>query len=209
MWFCTHCVWHTNADSPMYGLSLLFTQRGLSPTKDMAASSPTVPVHRKVGVKEGDVQRHIENEMGGRGGRREGEKRRKRERGQRHSERRRRCYDSQRRCLPFLCVTPKPWNKPIVDDCNWLNLISPTGRAFPTHTVKQRLNALNLPVIQYIVMWTMQTVDNCFAAVEDQWQVHIPTVKTVTTSQHYNTSSPLHIVNNNHTSSDTLMPAEL
>lgn len=49
----------------MYGLSLLVAQRGLSPTEDMVASSPTmaVPKHGKVGVKEGDMQRHTENEM--------------------------------------------------------------------------------------------------------------------------------------------------
>lgn len=86
----------------MYGLSLLVTQRGLSPTGDMAVSSPTVPVpeHGKVGVKEGDMQRHIENET-------EREKGAEGER-ERHSERRKRGYDSQRRCLPFLCVTSKP-----------------------------------------------------------------------------------------------------
>lgn len=79
----------------MHRLSLLVTQRGLSPTEDMAVSSPTVPVpeHGKVGVKEGDMQRHTEKEI-------EGER-------ERHSARRRRGYDSQRRCLPFLCVTPQ------------------------------------------------------------------------------------------------------
>ena len=49
----------------MYVLSLLFTQRGLSLTEDMAASSPTVPVpeNGKVGVKKGDMWRHIKNEI--------------------------------------------------------------------------------------------------------------------------------------------------
>lgn len=64
---CTDYLWQTNlkcAESPMYGLSLLVTQRGLSPADNMAACSPTEPMpnHGKVGVKEGDMQRHIKNE---------------------------------------------------------------------------------------------------------------------------------------------------
>lgn len=41
-----------------------FTQRGLSPTEDMAASSPTAPVpkHGKVGVKESETQKHREQD---------------------------------------------------------------------------------------------------------------------------------------------------
>lgn len=56
-----------------------------------------VPEHGKVGVKEGEMQRHTENEM-------------EREKGggrQRERERRKRGYDSQRRGLPFLCGTPQ------------------------------------------------------------------------------------------------------
>lgn len=46
-------------------MTLLVIQRVLSLTEDMAVSSPMVlePAHGKVGVKEGDIQRHIENEM--------------------------------------------------------------------------------------------------------------------------------------------------
>lgn len=61
-----------------------------------------LPEHGKVGLEEErDMQRQIENETWRE---REGE--------------RRRGYDSQRRCLPFLCVTPKPWNEPVHDDCH-------------------------------------------------------------------------------------------
>lgn len=47
----------------MYDLSLLVTQRGLSLTEDMVVSSPTMPEHGRVGVKEGAFQRHTEDEM--------------------------------------------------------------------------------------------------------------------------------------------------
>lgn len=134
--FCMH-IWKC-VKSPTYDLSLLVTQRGLSLTEDMAVSSPTVPEppHGKVGVKEGDIQRHIENEM----------ETEEEEEGEAQWERREGGYDSQRRCLPFLCVTPKPWNEPIHDDCFSLYLISITGSAIPVHTVKWHLK---IPVIEY------------------------------------------------------------
>jgi len=50
-----------------------------------------VPKHGEVGVKRRDMRRRRERD-------------RKKER---HSERRRRGYDSQRRCLLFLCVAPQ------------------------------------------------------------------------------------------------------
>lgn len=114
------------------------------------------------------------------GGERERERRR-------HSERRRRGYNSQRRCLPFLCVTPEPWNKPVHDDCHWFNLISPTGRAIPTQTVQWHVTTLNLPVIQYANMEHAnggQLFRCCGGSVETAHLI---------TSQLYNTNYPLHI----------------
>lgn len=181
--FCMH-IWKC-VKSPTYDLSLLVTQRGLSLTEDMAVSSPTVPepAHGKVGVKEGDIQRHIENEM----------ETEEEEEGEAQWERREGGYDSQRRCLPFLCVTPKPWNEPIHDDCFSLYLISITGSAIPVHTVKWHLK---IPVIEYgngRGGGGMQTVDNHFV-VQDQQPPHI---STVITSQPSNTRYFSHDVNNN------------
>lgn len=116
-------------------------KKALSANEDTAVSSPTVPMaeHGKVGVKEG---RYAETQWEWDGERKRQWKRQR----ERHGERRRRGYDSQRRCLPFFCVTPKPWNEPIHDDCFSLYLISPTASAILVHTVKWHLN---IPVIKY------------------------------------------------------------
>lgn len=69
---------------------------------------------------------------------------------EREMERKRRGYDSQRRCLPFLCATPpNHGTSPSVMTATPLYLVYKTGPAVPTHSVKWHLNSLNIPVIKY------------------------------------------------------------
>lgn len=49
----------------------------------------------------------------------------------------------------------------------------------------------------------MQTVDNRFVAVQDQWQLHISTANTDIISELYDTKYCLHVMNNNRNTKNT------
>lgn len=102
---------------------------------------------------------------------------------------------------PFSVLPPNHETSLSMTTATPLYLISPTGSAIPAHTVEWHLNTLNVPGIEYGNGGGPSA--NCFVAVQDQWQPHISTVKTVITPQHYNSKYFLHDMNNNHNSNNT------
>lgn len=124
-----------------------FTQRGLSPTEDMAASSPTAPVpkHGKVGVKESETQKHREQD--GKWKREEREREWEREGRWRGRE----GVTTARGAVSPFSVLPPPnhGTSPSVMTATPLYLVYKTGPAVLTHSVKWHLNSLNIPVIKY------------------------------------------------------------